>query len=480
MCGENFTISANNITSESDIYYANGIDIEGPASGVVANNGIIAKAPVSAYVVYSGMNGQNASVNYTDNDLVGEAYNAFGMSLGDVESNVVGNDIVLAGNYTTGIAYRGSKLTIDNTLISANGTNVGNESIWEGFGVQTVGVKVIMGEATIANNNIKTTGEYTVNVTDTNSSVHDNYLTAKELFGDESVSFTGGAEVKDNTPKLSTIVQVNEITVDLPEDATGNVTVFVDGKEYATLKAKETLRIPFDNLSNGNHNVEVKYSGDGKYAPKSTNSTLFVSKPKIDTIITVTPAFTRYATDYYAGERGALFYATLTDINGNPLANKTVQIAVNGPIYNVTTDENGRAGLQVNLAAANTYTYALSFQGDDDYNAAPLASTKLTVIKKTASISASAKSFKSTAKTKKITVTLKTMNNPYNKKNYLKSGKTITLKINGVTYTAKTNAKGQATFSIKLTKKGKYTAAISFAGDKTYNAASNKITVSIT
>jgi hypothetical protein len=364
-------------------------------------------------------------------------------------------------------------------LISANGTNVGNESIWEGFGVQTVGVKVIMGEATIANNNIKTTGEYTVNVTDTNSSVHDNYLTAKELFGDESVSFTGGAEVKDNTPKLSTIVQVNEITVDLPEDATGNVTVFVDGKEYATLKAKETLRIPFDNLSNGNHNVEVKYSGDGKYAPKSTNSTLFVSKPKIDTIITVTPAFTRYATDYYAGERGALFYATLTDINGNPLANKTVQIAVNGPIYNVTTDENGRAGLQVNLAAANTYTYALSFQGDDDYNAAPLASTKLTVIKKTASISASAKSFKSTAKTKKITVTLKTMNNPYNKKNYLKSGKTITLKINGVTYTAKTNAKGQATFSIKLTKKGKYTAAISFAGDKTYNAASKKITVTI-
>jgi hypothetical protein len=50
MCGENFTISANNITSESDIYYANGIDIEGPASGVVTDNGIIAKAPVSAYL----------------------------------------------------------------------------------------------------------------------------------------------------------------------------------------------------------------------------------------------------------------------------------------------------------------------------------------------------------------------------------------------------------------------------------------------
>ncbi|MEE3418772.1 MAG: Ig-like domain repeat protein, partial [Methanosphaera sp.] len=199
----------------------------------------------------------------------------------------------------------------------------------------------------------------------------------------------------------------------------------------------------------------------------------------IETIITVVDQFSRQANDYYAGERGAMFYATLTDINGKPLVNKTVQIAVAGPIYNVTTDELGRAGLQVNFLAANTYTYALSFKGDDQYKASPLASTKLTVTKKKTTISASSKKFKAKAKTKTISVTLKTVKNPYDGKTYLKSGKKITLKVNGKTYTAKINAKGVAKFKIKLTKKGKYTAAISFKGDNTYQASSKKISIQI-
>ena len=47
---------------------------------------------------------------------------------------------------------------------------------------------------------------------------------------------------------------------------------------------------------------------------------------------------------------------------------------------------------------------------------------------------------------------------------YLNSGKKITLNVNGKTYTAKTNSKGIATFKLKLTKKGKYTAMISYEG----------------
>jgi hypothetical protein len=174
-----------------------------------------------------------------------------------------------------------------------------------------------------------------------------------------------------------------------------------------------------------------------------------------------------------------MFYAILKDSDGNVLANKTVQIAVNGPIYNVTTDDEGRAGLQVNLANANTYTYALSFQGDDQYNAAPMASSKLTVTKKKTTIKAANKAFKAKTKTKKISITLKTVKNQYDGKKYLKSGKKVTLKVNGKTYTAKTNAKGVAKFTIKLTKKGKYSAKIKFAGDKTYKASSKSIKITI-
>ena len=292
---------------------------------------------------------------------------------------------------------------------------------------------------------------------------------------------------KDAKKDVPLDVETNntDIAVKLPADATGNVVVIVDNKDSFVLPVVDgSVDIHLDNLSEAAHIVEIRYVGDDKYAANYHAVLVDLSKKeegtaKADTVIVVDKKFTRVATDYYAGERGAFFYAVLKDANGNPLANKTVQIAVNGPIYNVTTDEQGRAGLQVNLAAANTYTYALSFQGDDAYNAAPLASSKLTVTKKSTSITAANKAFKAKAKTKSISVTLKTVKNPYNGKTYLKAGKKLTLKINGKTYTAKTNAKGVAKFNIKLTKKGKYAAVIKFAGDKTYKASSKRIIVTI-
>ena len=268
------------------------------------------------------------------------------------------------------------------------------------------------------------------------------------------------------------------ITVDVPDDATGVVLVDVDGVGYyANVKdGKAVLDIP---LKPGNHTVKATYMGDDKYSQASADKEIDIAKKSIATVLVVDPTFTRYATDYYANERGAMFYATLMDTDGNVLANKTVQIAVNGPIYNVTTDKDGKAGLVVNLMNANVYTYALVFSGDEMYNATHIASSKLTVIKKTTSIKASDKSFRASAKTKTVKVTLSTIKNPFDGKVYLKSGKTLKLKINGKTYKAKIDSKGVAKFKIKLTKKGKFAAKITFAGDKTYESSSKKIVVTI-
>uniref|UniRef100_UPI00386F5068 DUF3344 domain-containing protein n=1 Tax=Methanobrevibacter sp. TaxID=66852 RepID=UPI00386F5068 len=194
-------------------------------------------------------------------------------------------------------------------------------------------------------------------------------------------------------------VTVNDVTpgetasIDISFDAniTDEVEVLLAGQKYIVPIKDGKGQLNVSNLTANKYVVQVVFPGNSVYLPAFSSTVFNVNR--LDTIITVDAKFSRVATDYYAGERGDFFYAVLTDINGNPLVNKTVQIAVNGPIYNVTTDEQGRAGLQVNLAAANTYTYALSFQGDDQYNAAPLASSKLTVTKKSTSITAANKAF---------------------------------------------------------------------------------------
>ena len=240
-----------------------------------------------------------------------------------------------------------------------------------------------------------------------------------------------------------------------------------------------TATFNLDNLT-GPVNATVVYAGDDYYMNNATNATINSKVNGITTILIILDSkFSRNATDFYAGERGAKFFGRLVDIDGNPLANKTVYIAVNGPVYKRVTDENGMFGHDINLAAANTYTYAIFFNGDEKYNATYIGSTKLTVVKKTMSIATNNPKFITSAKTKTVTATLYTIKNAYDGKMYLKDGKKVTLTVNGKTYTAKSDSKGVVKFNVQLTKAGTYKATISFAGDDSYTAVSKTITITV-
>ena len=92
----------------------------------------------------------------------------------------------------------------------------------------------------------------------------------------------------------------------------------------------------------------------------------------------------------------------------------------------------------------------------------------------TTTLTAKGKTFKAAAKTKKYTVTLKDAN-----KKAIKNAK-LTLKVNGKSYTAKTNSKGNATFKItKLKKKGTFKAVIKYAGDKKYKPVSKSVKITV-
>ena len=312
---------------------------------------------------------------------------------------------------------------------------------------------------------------------------------------DNHNAVTGTAKITVN--KVDSSVSVDDLAFEYGANA--STTIDFTGATGVTAKIVNSTVKPVVNgnvilisgLDAGNYTLEVTSVPDDNHNAVTATATITVNKvepSKIDTVIVVNTAFSRYATDFYSdgskdganGERGGFFYATLCDVNGNPLANKTVQIAINGPIYNVTTDSEGKAGLRVNLGKANTYTYALYFPGDESYSASLIASSKLTVVEKPTSIIANSKyAFKPATKTKTVTVALNTIKNPYDNKLYLKAGKKLTLTVNGVTYSAKTDSKGVAKFNIKLTKAGTYKATVKFAGDSTYGSSSKSISISI-
>ena len=132
------------------------------------------------------------------------------------------------------------------------------------------------------------------------------------------------------------------ITVNLPEDATGNVTAVIEGEEYTAPVVNGTANIAVPGLRPGNYSVPVTYSGDDKYNPATEKITYNVEEVDKSDIISA-PDVTKY---FNGPER---FVVNITDYKGNPVANRSVSIVINGKEYNKTTDTNGTASIALGL-----------------------------------------------------------------------------------------------------------------------------------
>ena len=147
---------------------------------------------------------------------------------------------------------------------------------------------------------------------------------------------------------------------------------------------------------------------------------------------------------------------------------------MNGASKVLTTNSKGQCTFSIpsNLVP-KTYTATITFAGKDNYLKSS-KSVKVTVKKATVKMTAKAKTFKVKTKTKKYTITLKN-----NKGKVMKSTK-VTLKVNGKTFSAKTNSKGVATFKItNLKKKGTFKATIKYAGSKYYNKLTKTVKITV-
>jgi hypothetical protein len=292
--------------------------------------------------------------------------------------------------------------------------------------------------------------------TNTTSNLLITYLEDVVYFADIAVPKNLGNDT------VVTITVLDKYTQPIPNIV---VSATLDDKQTtnATLNENGTAKVTFSNLVNGNHRLVLESNVNGTLTNKTFD--FVVALNKVNVTIAAKDIKISTVNTKVDGKIGKYFTATLKDELGNVLNNKTVQISINNVKYNVTTDKDGVAKLQINIAKAGTYTCTVAFLTDDTYNGA-FEIAKVTVNKQKAKLTVAKKTYKAKAKTKKVTATFKSA-----KGNAIKNKK-ITFKVKGKTYTAKTNAKGVATVKVKLAKKGTYKVTAKFAGDNTYKAIS--------
>ncbi|WP_296800580.1 right-handed parallel beta-helix repeat-containing protein [uncultured Methanobrevibacter sp.] len=244
--------------------------------------------------------------------------------------------------------------------------------------------------------------------------------------------------------------------------ANATVTVNLNGnKNYKTDKNGQ-IKIPTGNITPNNYIAKISF--EDEYYIASTIETAVVVN-KIASKLTANNVTATYNVNNN-------LIISLKDSEGNPIQNISVSVDL-GSVKDYTTDEKGQINIPVQKLVPKTYVAKIKFNGNSYYVGSETADV-VVVKKATPKIGAKAKSFKVKTKTKKYAITLKN-----NKKQAMKNTK-VYLKVKGKTYAAKTNSKGKATFKItKLTKKGKFNAAITYKGNKYYKKVTKKTKITI-
>ena len=296
-------------------------------------------------------------------------------------------------------------------------------------------VDVIEGKAVFED--VLKDGNYTVIATYMGDSRFNTNVTSSDFTISTPAKPDINITLPDIVPGESSVVDVA-----LPGDAAGTVFVLVGGKEVSSAPVTNgSAKVTIPELTAGNHTVEVKYSGDAKYASITKTSIVSVSKvdvPANSTSIKVTLA---------VGSKSPKFNITLpNDAKGY------VVISINGIDYFASV-ENGTAIVNVPSLAYGNYSVNVTYSGDDKYNY--LMNNTTAKIPKP----------KLTAKNIKIAYT-----NAYKYKVRVTiDGKAVvkqyvTFKFNKKTYKRLTNSKGYATLKLPKVKpkKTKYTITMSY------------------
>ena len=130
------------------------------------------------------------------------------------------------------------------------------------------------------------------------------------------------------------------MSVILSDDATGNVSVSINGTDYVLPVVDGRVDFTIPELDAGDYEVVVNYTGDYKYDNASSvfNFTVNSNHPIIKAENVV---------KYYAGSQR--LYVNLTNVRGDKLSGETLYITVNGVTYSRITNDEGVCSIPINL-----------------------------------------------------------------------------------------------------------------------------------
>ena len=299
-----------------------------------------------ADIIYSNINGLlsingNNYSNYTENKA--PIINLAGIETISSDGGVI---ITVLDNKTVNVCY-GDVVTL-HAIITVDGILVANQdlsfSVYNGEDVVVCKANSLLNGSYVATYKINDVINKTVSIVYDGPEVHIN---------------TGILNVSKANPDLTvgalniTVGDLEIITVTGPKDATGLITLTLNGIDYILPIYNGEAKFYFQDLAYGTYDVSASYSGDNHYVA-AENSTVF----KVDKVLA---NLNIHVEDITFGENGLVIITLPSDIDGS-----IVTVNVNGKVYPVTV-ENGFAKLPLRELNAGDYTISAVFAGNDKY-----------------------------------------------------------------------------------------------------------------
>lgn len=394
--GDN-NLSSTDSSSDSVIAEISSSDIVGADSSAQSN--IIAASPVSTkiYVVDTHYGGLSTYFDVTLTDLKGKVlpnqkisftvnkktYTAYTNVKGIASIKTSG---LTVGTYTVSVSYGGNsdysssslskKVKVLSSISGSSSTKYYVDTaskykvtLWKGSSVLSntkVTFKVnsksytrttnSKGVATLGLN--LAVGKYTISVTNPYS---------KETFSQKIVvnkvksKLTSNDKTYIHANKKGSFSVVLQTKHDVPIK-NKKITFTYNGKKVTSktnANGKASITIPV--LAKGTYKISFKYEGNDNYYGKSGSAKLVVANP-------TTKLTSKILVMYY--NDGSKFKVKLTNANGKALANKNVNIKINGKTTVCKTNDNGMAKLSLKNINPGTYAvkYSYSKKGLKDYS----------------------------------------------------------------------------------------------------------------